>query len=337
MTRAVRKTGDDVFLDTGHAPPSPGVGEALVRPTLVAIGATDLVVARGAVPFEGVLGHQFTGVVEAFGPGVSEALGERFRGKRVVGNINAASADDPLAKRGLSNHAPGRRVLGLVNMDGCFADAFTIPVANLALVPEGVGDDAAVFAEPLAAAVHASRIVHLEGKGFVTVIGDTLSALLCAQVMEPLNNTVRLLGRRPERFERAEKWGVRHRHIDEVGLRGDQDVVIVCNGTNRDLGLAVRMVRPRGKVVLKTEPIPLPTAGERAEDGGAGLDLTPIIRDEIEIYGARCGSVADAVGVLATGSVELASLITRRLKFDDAIAGLRAAADPDQIKVVLEI
>jgi threonine dehydrogenase-like Zn-dependent dehydrogenase len=43
------------------------------------------------------------------------------------------------------------------------------------------------------------------------------------------------------------------------------------------------------------------------------------------------------VGVLATGSVEVASLITRRLKFDDAIAGLRAAADPDQIKVVLEM
>ena len=159
--------------------------------------------------------------------------------------------------------------------------------------------------------------------------------------MGPLNNTVRLLGRRPERFERAEKWGVRHRHLDEVGLRGDQDVVIVCNGTARDLELAVKMARPRGKIVLKTEPIPLPTAPERPAADETGPDLTPIltevIRDEIEIYGARCGSVADAAGVLSTGSVEVASLITKRLRFDDAIAGLRAASDPDQIKVVLEL
>jgi threonine dehydrogenase-like Zn-dependent dehydrogenase len=337
MTRAVRKSGSDVFLDSDSAPPSPGPGEALIRPTMVAIGATDLAVARGEVPFEGVMGHQFVGVVEAFGPGVSENLGERFRGRRVVGNINVASADDPLARRGLSNHAPDRRVLGLVGMDGCFADAFVLPVANLALVPEGLGDEMAVFAEPVAAAVHASRIVHLEGKGFVTVIGDTLSALLCAQVMEPLNNSVRVLGRRPDRFERAEKWGVRHRHIDEVGLRGDQDVVIVCNGTARDLGLAVRMVRPRGKIVLKTEPIPLPTAGARPDEAAGGVDLTAIVRDEIEIYGARCGSVADGVGALSTGTVEVESLITKRLKFDDAIAGVRAAAEADQIKVVLEM
>jgi hypothetical protein len=158
-----------------------------VRPTLVAIGATDLAVARGDGPLRGRPGPPVRRAWSSrFGPGVSEARwASGSRGKRVVGNINIASADDPLAQAGALEPRAGRRVLGLVNMDGCFADAFTIPVANLALVPEGVGDDAAVFAEPLAAAVHASRIVHLEGKGFVTVIGDTLSALLCAQVMEP--------------------------------------------------------------------------------------------------------------------------------------------------------
>lgn len=337
MPRAVRKRGDDVLLDTDSPAPSPGPGEALIRPTLVGIGQADLAVARGETPFEGVMGHQFVGVVGAIGEDVSPALKERFEGKRVVGNINTAHAGSDLARRGLSNHAPDRRVLGLVRMDGCFADSFVLPLANLAPVPDGIDDEAAVFAEPLAAAVHASRIVHLEGKGFVTVIGDSLSALLCAQVMEPLNNSVRILGRRPDRFERAEKWGVRHRHIDEVGLRADQDVVIVCSGSAKDLSLAVSMVRPRGKIVLKTEPLPLPTTRERDIAETGTLDLVPIVRDEIEIYGARCGSVGDAIGVLSTGGVELASLITKRMKFDDAIAGLRAAAEPDQIKVVLEL
>ena len=337
MPRAVRRTGDDVFLDADCPAPTPGAMDAIVRPTLVGIGATDLAIARGDLPFEGVMGHQFVGVVESLGSGVSDGLRDRLAGKRVVGNINIATADDPLARRGLSNHAPDRRVLGLVRADGCFADAFAIPVANLAPVPDGIDDESAVFAEPLAAAVHASRIVHLENKGFVTVIGDTLSALLCAQVMNPINNTVRILGRRPERYQRAEKWGVRHRHIDEVGLRADQDVVIVCNAGSGDLALAAKMVRPRGKIVLKTEPIPLPTTPERSDDEFHAVDLRPIIRDEIEIHGARCGSVADAVGVLSTGGVEVHSLISKRMKFDDAIAGLRAAADPDALKVVLEM
>lgn len=328
--KAVRRRGTDVVLDPSAPEPTPGPGEALIRPTLAGVGPTDLAVARSEVDFEGVMGHQFVGEVVAVGPGAEG----HWVGRRVVGNINIADSKSELARRGLGNHAPDRRVLGLRGKDGCFAERFTLPVSNLAEVPEGVDDDRAVFAEPLAGAVHASRVVHLERKGFVTIVGDNLSALLCAQVMEPLNNTVRLLGRRPERFELAERWGVRHRHIKEVGLREDQDVVIVCTGSPADFASAVGMVRPRGKIVLRTEPIPLP--GWAAPGDTAGFDLTPVIRNEIEIFGTRCGSVSDAVDVLARGAVDLAGLITKRVRLEDAITGLRAAGEPEQIKVVVE-
>lgn len=330
--RAVRKRGNDVFLDVAVSDPVAGPGEAVVRPSRVGIGPADLAVARGEIPFQGTLGHQFVGVVES----VVEGPLMRLMGNRVVGQINVADPTSDLARRGLSNHDPGRRVLGLRGMDGCMADRFVIPAVNLVAVPNGVDNDRAIFAEPLAAAVHASRIVSLQGKGFVTVLGDNLSALLCAQVMELLNNTVRLLGRRPERFTLAERWGVKHRHVEEVGLRGDQDVVIVCTGSAADFALAVRMVRPRGKIVLKTEPLPLPGVESGGAESGGSFDLTPVIRDEIEIYGARCGSVADAIGLLASGAIDLTGLITRRFRFDDAIAALRAAAEPDQIKVVVD-
>ncbi|USN98065.1 MAG: alcohol dehydrogenase catalytic domain-containing protein [Phycisphaeraceae bacterium] len=329
--KALRRRGPDTLLDTDATAPEAGPGEALIRPTLTAIGPSDLAVARGEIPFEGIMGHRFVGVVEAVGEGVAD----RWRHARVVGNINIADATSPLARRGLGNHAPDRRVLGLLGKDGCFAERFTLPASNLAVVPDTLDDGQAIAAEPLAGAVHASRIVHLERKGFVTVIGDNLSALLCTQVMEPLNNTVRLLGRRPERFEMAERWGVRHRHIEEVGLRGDQDVVIVCTGSARDFAFAMGMVRPRGKIVLKTEPIPLP--GVELAGAAAGVDLTPVIRDEIEVYGARCGSVADAISVLSSGAVDVTSLVTKRVKFTDGVAGLRAAAEPEQIVVVMEM
>lgn len=328
--KAVRRRGSDVYLDPACPEPEPQAGEALIRTRLAGVGTNDLAVVRGETPFEGVLGHRFVGVVEALGGGVDA----KWKSARVVGNINIAPPTSDLARRGLGQHAPDRRVLGLVGKDGCFAERFTLPAANLARVPDPVPDEAAVFSEPLAGAVHASRIVRLEGKGFVTVIGDNLPALLCAQVMEPMNNSVRLLGRRPDRYELAERWGVRHRNIHEVGLRNDQDVVIVCTGEPEDLAQALGMVRPRGKIVLKAEPTPIPGAAPHAPV--EGLDLTAVVRDEIEIYGARCGSVGEAMGVLSSGRVDVSNLITKRVRFDDAIAALRAAGEPSQIMVVLE-
>ncbi len=41
---------------------------------------------------------------------------------------------------------------GIINKDGCMAEYVTLPVANLHVVPAGLSDSDAAFAEPLAAA-----------------------------------------------------------------------------------------------------------------------------------------------------------------------------------------
>jgi threonine dehydrogenase-like Zn-dependent dehydrogenase len=64
-------------------PPTPGPGEALVRVRLAGVCATDLELVKGYMGFEGVLGHEFVGEVEA-------APDPAWRGRRVVGDINAA-------------------------------------------------------------------------------------------------------------------------------------------------------------------------------------------------------------------------------------------------------
>lgn len=330
MIALVRREGA-VFIDRGWSAPEPGPGEALIRPTLCGIGPADLAAARGDTGHEGVLGHQFVGVVEALGPGCGERAAGLV-GRRVVGDINIPDPGSEMARRGLARHDPGRRVLGLLGKDGCLAERFTLPAANLAAVPEGVGDERAVFAEVIAAAVHASQIVRLEGKNYVTVLGDNLSALLCAQVMARLNHTVRLLGRRPERFGLAERFGVRHRHVDEVGRRNDQDVVVDCTGEAEMIGLALELVRPRGKVVLKAEPLPLPGL---LVPRGRGVELAGAVLHEIELIGARCGRVAEAAALL--GELDLSGLITRRFTLADGVGALRAAMGEDQIKVVVEV
>ena len=71
-------------------------------------------------------------------------------------------------------------------------------------------------------------------------------------VMAKLNASVRLVGRYSEKLAVCEKWGIKHRHVDDVGRRSDQDIVVDCTGSPDGLDLALRLVRPRGTVVLKT-------------------------------------------------------------------------------------
>lgn len=328
--RAVWFDGKQVTLRTDLAAPEALPGEALVRPTLATIDATDLAVIDAPMPFVGVLGHQFVGVVERVHP--SDAGAKLIEGRRVVGAINIVPAADPLARRGLGQHAPQREILGILGRSGVLAERFTLPIANLVPVPDAVTDEQAVLTEPLASALHASRVTHIEGKPFVTIIGDDVIALLAAQIMTKLNASVRLIGRNLARLALCDKWQIKHRPIAEVGLRADQDIVIECTGEPAHVEIAMHMARPRGRVVLRSRIMPTPASKPAA----AGPDLTAVVHKELELIGARCGNMSEALALLLRQPIDTNSLISKRFRFDDAIAAFRAAREPDAVCIVIE-
>src|SRR5215813_8992919 len=86
-------------------------GEALVRVTLSGICNTDLEIARGYAGFEGTLGHEFVGVVEALPKGMFTRV---LPGQRVVGEINAGCGKCGHCRAGDPRHCPERTVLGIV-------------------------------------------------------------------------------------------------------------------------------------------------------------------------------------------------------------------------------
>lgn len=321
--RALVFDGKSLSLDVRRAEPAPAEGEAVIRPLKLGVCSTDLEICRGYMGFTGVLGHEFVGVVES----ISGPDTRRLTGKRVVGGINAVCLKCDMCRAGLSTHCRNRTALGILGRDGCFADRFTLPAINLVEVPESIDNDTAVFAEPLAAALHAARQLHVEGKPYITVLGDGRLGLLCVQVMAQLNASVRLIGKHPEKMNLCTKWGIKHRHVDDIGRRADQDVVVDCTGSAEGLELALQLVRPRGKVLLKTTVAPV----ERK------TDLSPIVINEIDVIGSRCGSIPDAVDALLRKQVDVASLISRRFKLDDGVKSLQTAAQPGVIKVLMDV
>lgn len=314
-------------LESRYEGPSAGdlpPGEVLIRPTRMGVCSTDLELCKGYMAYAGVLGHEFVGVVEAVGKDVDKA----WIGQRVVGEINCVCGRCDMCKGGLKEHCRDRTVLGIMGRDGCFADRFVLPAANLHAVPDNVDDDRAVFVEPLAAALQVIRQLTIEGRPYVTVLGDGRLGLLCAQVLSTLNATVRCVGKHEAKLGLCEKWGIKHRLLGDVGLRQDQDIVVDCTGSASGLATAMAMLRPRGTLVLKTTVAP----GQLGE----GFDLSPIVINELNVIGSRCGPFAEAVDWLSREAVDVVSLISRRMKLSDGPMVLEQAGRPGMLKVLLE-
>ena len=320
-----RRAQTGPVLVTDHPRPEPVAGEALIRPLRVGVCATDLELVRDDLGFTGVLGHEFVGEVVS----VNAAADRGWVGRRVVGDINAACHRCDTCEAGMPGHCPHRTVLGIRGRDGCFADGFVLPVRNLHPVPPRISDEAAVFAEPLAAAVQVARQLPMRPGDRVTVLGDGRLGLLVAQVLHTLNPAVRLLGRHPAKLAKAERWGIATRPVEEVQPRHDQDAVVDCTGSPTGISTAFGLLRPRGRLVLKTTPTP------RAD--GVGLDWSPLVTYEYTLIGSRCGPLPDALRLLEQGRVDVLSLVTHRMRLGDGVKLLQTAARHDAIKVVARL
>jgi threonine dehydrogenase-like Zn-dependent dehydrogenase len=295
-------------------------GECLIKVRQAGICATDLEITRGYMGFAGILGHEFVGEV------VESPAARQWIGKRVVGEINVVCGRCDLCLSGLSNHCRNRTVLGILNRQGAFADFVRLPAANLHEVPAGIEDDAAVFVEPLAAAFQVLKQVKLDGKRWVTVLGDGRLGLLCAQVLRNAGCPVRVIGRHPEKMRLCDQWGIRSRAVADISPRHDQDVVVDCTGSASGLEMAMQLVRPRGTIVLKST----------VADGKA-LNLAPIVIDEINVVGSRCGPFKEAIKALSEKSVDVTSMIHRRMKLEQGVEAMELAAKAGVLKVLLTL
>src|SRR6185312_15446329 len=168
-----------------------------------------------------------------------------------------------------------------------------------------VDDDAATFVEPLAAAFQVVKQVNLDGRKWVTVLGDGRLGLLVAQVLRDANCQVRVIGRHPQKLALCEKWSIRSRPLEDIVPRHDQDVVVDCTGSAAGFELAMQMVRPRGTIVLKSTVA-----------AGKAMNLAPLVIDEINVVGSRCGPFREAIRALAEKRIDVASFVHRRMRLD---------------------
>ncbi len=326
-----RETG--LVLDRTYSMPAPVAGEALIRVLLAGICNTDLEITRGYLDFQGVPGHEFVGMVEeVYGDVAQEQYGYLI-GQRVVGEINAAChrPDCAYCQRDMLTHCPNRTTLGIVNRDGAFADYLTLPVENLHVVPENVSDEEAVFVEPLSANFEILEQVHIKPTASVALLGDGKMGQLAAQVLTLSGCEVMMVGKHEEKLALAEKRGVHTYVLDDAerfALENGRrvDLVVECTGSAQGLELALRLVSPRGTVILKS------TVADKSS-----LHLAPIVIDEIRVQGSRCGPFPPAIRALSQRRVDVLPLISARYSLDEGLDAFEHAGKKGVLKVLIRI
>ncbi len=337
--KALRWHGrQDVRLDEMPEPVA-GPGEVVVSVAACGLCGSDLheymhgptYIPRGAHPLTGfspplVLGHEFAGRVVARG---DEIEGVDL-GDRVVVNPCLWCGQCVWCRRGKFTYCAKLGTIGL-SRDGALAPLVAVPAYTCHPLSPGVSDEQAAFVEPLAVALHAANRSRLSRGESAAIVGAGTIGLLLLQVLRLLGvDPIVVMEPRSERRRLAAAFGATAL-IDPssedpvrslVRLVGEArvDVAFECAGRDVAVATAIRAAGRGGRVVLvglisaATEVSPLRlVANEKAIIGSSAYEQ----------------EFSEAVGLLCAGRIEVDSLVTGRLRLEQARAdGLDALVDP---------
>lgn len=280
-------------------PPRVARGEVLIKPLMAGICTTDIELFKGYYGFSGVPGHEFVGTAER-APGNPE-----LEGRRVVAEINIGCGECRWCRVGEKKHCDARRVIGIMNWDGAFSEYVKAPVDNIHVVDDAIGNDVAVFVEPLAAALQISQQLHVTGSQKVVVLGDGKLGILAALALRHLNPGLILVGKHAEKLRIAREQGVttyRAESPDSLSrLRessGPFDLAVEATGSAEGINHALGLIGKKGVIAAKTTSHNFST-----------IALAKIVVDEITVVGSRCGDFALALEFLKNRWLDVAPLI----------------------------
>lgn len=308
-------------LDKNYAKPSPQKGEALIKVNTIGICNTDYEITKGYMGYKGVLGHEFTGVVEEI-----NADDKSLLNKRVVGEINCGCGECEWCNQGLERHCPNRSTLGIWQREGCFAEYVCLPVKNLLEIPENVSDEEAVFTEPLAAALEILEQIHIPPYKKIVVLGDGKLGLMIALALNAAGLDLVLIGKHENKLEIAKNQGVKTKLLSDVEIKKEYDFVVEATGSISGFETSLALTKPRGTLILKS------TIAASKE-----FNFAPVVVDEITIVGSRCGQFAPALRLLESGRIDVKPLISDVFELDEAIEAFERNKEKSSIKVIVKV
>ena len=313
--------------------PAPGPGEARVRVAFAGICGSDRELLEGGRPapyvrYPVVPGHEWSGIVQAVGPGVAAEL----EGRKVVGegfrNCQACDA----CRQGQTTLCQAPYEETGFTQPGAWNDHVLLPARLLHALPDDADLRAAALLEPAACVAEACLLAApLPGERAGVVGGGTLGMLSLQLLRAGAPGDLVLVARRVEREGLARRCGAdRLVTPDDALAAADRfDVVIEAAGTPGSAQLAVDLARRGGRVVLTGIPAD-------AADGVSWQSLVTGAITVFNVFGAPSRAWLHTVRVFAAGLLDPTPLITHELPLADVREAFRLMIeDPSAGKILL--
>lgn len=329
MKGAVYHGPGDIRIESVPEPERVAESEVMIEVTRAAICGTDSsewahgpLLAKPPV----ILGHEFVGRVVDVGSEVDGfAVGDRVS---CGAGISCGTCD--WCREGRTNLCARYRTLGL-QVDGGLAEYVVSPAGICRRVPDGVSDEAAATAQPLAVALHAVRRSGVQsGQSCVVIGAGGIGAFVVAGAAAKGVSPLVAVDIDDERLETASRLGadralnVNGGDLTEAILSATDgegpDVVIEASGAPHAPAAALAGVRRGGRVLL----IGLQAAPRE-------LDLLAFTAREVDLVTTLAHVCAvdlpDSLALLQSSDVADV-VIDRVIPLDDLVeAGIRPLAE----------
>ncbi len=323
--------------DLGDA--APGPGEVRVRVRACGVCGTDVHIYHGEkgsaeVTPPVVLGHEFAGVVDQVGEGVSSLR----VGDPVTIDPNIYCGKCHFCRIGKKQLCESLRAVG-VNRNGGFAETCICPESQCLLLGPKVPFEHGAMAEPLACCIHGIDRAGIRVGDSVCVLGGGsiglmmvqlavlagASAVVLSEPMERQRGIGLALGAAIAVDPTREDLGDRIR--ETLGTDG-VDVVIECVGKLSVTKQAFDIAKRGAAVLLFSVPKP---------DAVYGLEMMQVFQKELTILGSFVNpdTHARAVALIDSGRIRLEPLITHRYPLDRVEDAIRMQMSGESVKVLV--
>lgn len=315
--------------------PLPAVAsdEVLVKIAAVGVCGSDTHYYRhgriGEFVVEGPLihGHECSGTIVAVG---SEVAASRI-GERVAIEPQRNCRRCRECRAGRYNLCPYMEFYATPPIDGAFAQYATIRTEFAHQVPNSLSDEAAALLEPLSVAITTMRKAGIVPGSSILIAGAGPIGIMCAQAAKAFGAAeIIVTDLVAERRERALRYGAT-RVIDptetDIAAAGlDVNAFVDASGSPGAVSSGIKAVRPAGTAVL---------VGLGSSE--MTLPIEHIQNLEINVTGIfrYTDTWPAAIHLVASGQVDLDSLVTGRFDLDHADAALESDQDPHSLKSIV--
>jgi 2-desacetyl-2-hydroxyethyl bacteriochlorophyllide A dehydrogenase len=313
--------------------PAPGPGEIAVRPAYVGICGTDLELLAGDVDpayvrYPLIPGHEWSGVIDSTGPGVTALQ----PGQRVIAEGVIPCRTCARCIRGETNLCETYDELGFTR-PGAAARQVIVPAQVAHVLPGSVSLAEAALAEPAAVAWRALGRGDPRPGERIAVVGDGTVGLIVAHLAGLFSPAeVVVYGLRPGQAGLAAELGATG--FEAVSnARVGFDLVVEAAGTPSAVETAIGLARRGGRVVL---------VGLAGNDVTARFPIDVAVNNDLRVsasFAYTSAAWAQVAGLLRAGRIRLGPLITHRFQLEDYAQAYRALRDGSQArgKVLLEV